>query len=406
MKKRIVVCLISWILFLLASCEKQVEETEIVCNCACEGCVCDTCTQAKEEEPTGEKAFLPTKENVRFIGRAKKVEDTLWLTYSGTGMEFEFTGTYASVSVKADDAYSIQNNQARIAIYVNGERVVDDMVDQAEETYTVFESETSRNCIIKVLKLSEVRMSTVGISKISVVADDDTIKPTAESGRLIEFIGDSITCGYGIDDDDPTHSFSTATEDVTKAFAYKTAELLEADYSMVAISGFGVISGKSDDGSKQEMQSLPWYYDRMGATFSIYLDKYVAQNVLWDFEGREPDVIVINLGSNDNTYTLSDEEKNKEFALGYLSFLKQIRAKNPNATIICTLGMVAEDLFPCIEYAAWWYTMETGDTNIHTLRLDIQKEADGYAADWHPSEKTHDKAAEKLTAKIKEIMGW
>lgn len=49
----------------------------------------------------------------------------------------------------------------------------------------------------------------------------------------MEFIGDSITCGYGVDDPDKEHHFKTATEDVTKAYAYKTALALNADYSMV-----------------------------------------------------------------------------------------------------------------------------------------------------------------------------
>ena len=31
---------------------------------------------------------------------------------------------------------------------------------------------------------------------------------------------------------------------------------------------------------------------------------------------------------------------------------------------------------------------------------------DGFAADWHPTEATHTKAAAALTEKIKEIMGW
>lgn len=38
--------------------------------------------------------------------------------------------------------------------------------------------------------------------------------------------------------------------------------------------------------------------------------------------------------------------------------------------------------------------------------FDVQLASDGYGASWHPSEATHTKAADKLTARIKEIMGW
>lgn len=48
---------------------------------------------------------------------------------------------------------------------------------------------------------------------------------------------------------------------------------------------------------------------------------------------------------------------------------------------------------------------ETGDAKVFTMKFDAQNAADGIAADWHPSEKTHEKAAEKLVSEIKEIMG-
>lgn len=49
---------------------------------------------------------------------------------------------------------------------------------------------------------------------------------------------------------------------------------------------------------------------------------------------------------------------------------------------------------------------ETGDTKISAMRFDLQSEADGYVVNFHPSEVTHRKAAEKLVAEIKEVMGW
>lgn len=40
------------------------------------------------------------------------------------------------------------------------------------------------------------------------------------------------------------------------------------------------------------------------------------------------------------------------------------------------------------------------------MEFEEQLGSDGYGASWHPSETTHTKAADKLTATIKEIMGW
>ncbi|MGN0506891.1 MAG: GDSL-type esterase/lipase family protein [Lachnospiraceae bacterium] len=352
------------------------------------------------------RTFLPTEEYVRTIGRTQMQEDTLWLVHSGTGVEFSVTGRKISISFRADSScLGNADGKARIAIYVNGERVADEMINKLEKTVTVFESETEETCIVRVVKLSEAANSTVGISQIDVISAED-IQPTETREKLIEFVGDSITCGYGVDDEVKEHHFSTKTEDVTKTYAYKTAENLGADYSMVSFSGYGIISGYTGNGEKVADQILPQYYDKLGFSCGAYFGKYSPQEVTWDFTKRQPDLVVINLGTNDSTYVLGKADRKEEYTVGYVEFLKKVRELNPEATILCTLGIMGGDLYPSIEDAVERYQTETGDANIYSMQFSAQSYSDGYAADWHPTEATHTKAAKELTEKIKEIMGW
>lgn len=360
---------------------------------------------AESEKPAEEQSmdvYLPDAEHVKQIGRTELLEDTLWMAFSGSGAEFQFTGKKAVVTFQGDSA-SLRvgnvDNHARIAIYVNGERVIDDMIDRAEKSYTVVESDTEEDCTIRIIKLSETAMSTVGIKRIEADAGA-VIQPVEERDYLIEFIGDSITCGYGVDDEDRNHHFSTRTEDVTKTYAYKTAEALNADYSMVAISGYGVISGYTADGSeKNTAQTLPQYYDKLGFSYGQYSGR-TPQDCSWDFSGREPDLIVVNLGTNDDSYTLTDGERQEEFQTAYTAFIEQIRSCNPDARIVCTLGIMGDRLYPYVEQAVETYTAQTGDECVTAMKFDPQSASDGYAADWHPTEATHRKAAEKLTTYI------
>ena len=351
------------------------------------------------------KTFNPSEEYVKPLGRTEYLKDTLWMALSGTGAEFSFTGTKAVITMQADTAImGDRNSQARVAIFVNDECVVDDMIDNMAEIYTVFESETEQECTVRVVKLSEAANSTVGIKNIEVRSRGD-IKPTQNKTHLIEFIGDSITCGYGVEDEVKENHFSTKTENVMKAYAYKTAEALDADYSMVSYSGHGIISGYTGTGDKVETQLVPPYYQKFGFSYASYMGQN-AIDVEWDFTKRQPDLIVINLGTNDDSYTGSDTAKQEEYVTGYVAFLKEIRQLNPDATILCTLGIMGDRLYPCVEKAVADYQAEAGDEKVHSLKFDVQLPADGYAADWHPTEATHNKAAEKLTTKIKEIMGW
>ena len=93
----------------------------------------ETATPTPTPEPVlQEQSFLPTEDYVRTIGRTMTAKDSLWLVHSGTGCEFSFNGTKATVKIKPDSSFMTRSNQARVAIYVNGERVVDDMVDKME----------------------------------------------------------------------------------------------------------------------------------------------------------------------------------------------------------------------------------------------------------------------------------
>ena len=359
------------------------------------------------QEELSMKVLTPEENNVKVLGRADFLKGALRLVHSGSGAEFTFTGTKAVITLQADSAImNGANEQARVAIFVNDELVVDDMINKMQKTYTVFESETDRECVVRIVKLSEAPMSTFGITSIEVTARGG-IKPTKDKEHLIEFIGDSITCGYGVEDEDPNHNFKTSTENAMKAYAYKTAMALDADYRLVSFSGWGIISGYTATGEEKMTEELvPRYYEKLGYSRGKFLGVTPA-DVAWDFSKRQPDLIVVNLGTNDDSYTKGIASREKDYKEQYIEFLKVIRKNNPDATILCTLGIMGGRLYPMVEQAVAEYSQETGDTNIHSMKFAEQNGAvDGLAADWHPTEKTHAKAAKRLTEKIKEIMGW
>lgn len=351
--------------------------------------------------------YIPTHENVKSLGRTFLLENTLWLTLSGSGAAFDFRGTKSSVTFLGDSIATkpgYESNLSRIAVYVNGTRVVDDRIDESKKEYIIFESEQAQDCHVEIIKLSEAAMSTVGIQSIAVDAENG-IHPAEIKTHYVEFIGDSITCGYGVDDEVIDSPFTTGAEDVTKSYAYLTAGELGVDYSMVSLSGYGIISGYVEEWEpKREDQTLPRYYDKLAFSEGEYLGR-IPEDVEWDFK-RQPDLVVINLGTNDDSYTQDHTDRQEEYRTAYVDFLKLVRSRNPKAKILCTLGIMGDRLFPVIEKAVEAYSTETQDRNIATMKFEEQLPEDGYAADWHPTAVTHKKAASKLAANIKELMGW
>jgi len=350
--------------------------------------------------------FLPDSSHVKALGRTLFFDDQLILGYSSTGAEFNINAKRLDITITGDSnaKMTVDNGSAaRIAVFVNGERKLDEMILSPTQSFTVFDDAQPTVGLVRILKISEASSSIAAISKIT-TDKQGTISPTAASPLKIEFIGDSITCGYGVDDPDRNHHFKTSTEDNTKTYAYKTAQNLNADYSMVSVSGWGIISGYSGNGAKQAGSQLPKYYDRLAVSWTN-INGVDPKAVRWDFSSFVPNIVVINLGTNDATYTKGDNTKIEEYKEAYIEFIKDIRSKNPGATIICSLGMMGQDLCNAVEAVVKSYSELTGDTKITYLKFANQSMSDGIAADWHPSEKTHEKAASLLTSKIKSIIG-
>ena len=342
-------------------------------------------------------------ENVKLLGRTYLSDDgKLWMGLSGTGADFDYTGDKLTLFIVGNAGGP--KDRSRVGIYVDGERVKDFMAPSGGEMVDI-EGKGSEPINVKVVKLSECAQSCCGISMMNL--NGGTITPAAEKKHKIEIIGDSITCGYGVDDEDANHSFSSSTEDCTKSYSIKTAELLDADYSLVSFSGYGIISGYSGDGKKHADQLVPTYYSKYGFTYAAGFGSQKPQDIEWDFSKFVPEAIVINLGTNDASYTKSNAEKMDDYKTHYVEFLKDIRSKNADARIYCTLGIMDTTLCETVKAAAEAYTAETGDSNIRTFDFPIQNSAeDGIAADWHPSDKTHTKSAELLAEFIKTDMGW
>lgn len=344
--------------------------------------------------------FLMTKENVKLLGRTWLNNDIRWCSYSASGVEFVFTGRKCTFSLRADSMFEQKNHQARYAIYVDDELVVDEMLDKGIKEVPVLDLDNAGEHVIRFVKLSESSDSSLGIQYI-ICDEEAVVAPTDEKELKIEFVGDSITCGYGVDGV-LGDTYSTGNEDATKAYAYLTARRLEADYSLVALSGHGIISGYTSDGTKQEKQAMPLYYEKAGSSYGTAGGLSPAE-VDWDFS-FVPDVVVINLGTNDNSYTGSDAARKEEYVQGYVDFLKLVRERNPEAEIVCTLGVMGQELCPQIEEAIESFTTETGDTKVHFVKLDVQAYANGWAVDYHPTAASHEHAAEQMTEAIEAIL--
>jgi len=359
----------------------------------------------------GLKSFEPTKENVKIIGRANYQDGYLWFGLTDAGIEYSINGKTSVIKVTADTTAYGEENPARIKIYADDALYLDTILTEKDTEFTIDFNRPGKH-IIQFIKVSEAERGSIRITEI--LSDSNKIKPTAQKAKKIEFIGDSITCAYGVDDV-VGNPFSTRTEDGTKSFAYKTAQKFHADYSIVAYSGFAILSCFAFTGERFTEAALPQYYDKLGYSFepNVFGDEVAQlQNTYWDYHDFVPDLVVINLGTNDHSYFTSiDEsivpEEKLAFIEEYEKFLAQIRANYPRTEILCVLGMMGQEVYPEIEQAVSNYTTKTGDSHVHAFKMNVQNEAEnGLACDGHPAAQSHVDATYELVAEIERLYGW
>lgn len=353
------------------------------------------------EEPAApeprELTVAPTEENVRLVSRTFEEDGVTWLAQSGSAVECEVTATHAQVQIVGDD--TVENEPSlrpRFAVLVDGEVILDDTLSERERTIEVLSSEEETNAVIEVMQLSETNRGIVGVKAITLTtAAENPVVPTEAKPLSIEFIGDSITCAYGVEAASAYEPFATTTENFMKSYAYLTAQALGADYSTACYSGYGIVSGWSADGSRNESMLLPPVYDLVAN----------EHDQPWDFAAHPHDVVVINLGTNDSTYTLMNESRMWEFCQEYASFLAHVRTCNPDAYLVCTLGtMEGGELYPYLEQAVEDFKANTGDTRVTCYRSDPIDFADGCGTGEHPNATTQQKSADKLVEVIRTVL--
>ena len=339
--------------------------------------------------------FPPERKYVKYLGRTVYDKNTLWFSMSGSGIEFTTSADSVNITFRCDGIENIASNlKPRIQITVNGEICFNETLKEDNQLVTLDLSNFTGEKVIRIIKLSESMYSACGISNINIY-DDRDIAPTKEKKLKIEFIGDSYTAGYGIDEADRNDGFSTDTENFSKAYAYLTAENLNADYSAVAFSGHGVICGQNNPEFV-----IQQYYDKSITNMS-FNSIYPLEK--WIFSDFEPDVIVINLGVNDRMYCDTDEKK-ESFTEEYKKLLGLVRWNNKNAHILCVHGETRNVLYPYIEKAVKAYKEETGDNKVYCDTLDFEMRNYGTVIHNHPSAESHIKASERLTVMIEEIL--
>ena len=357
-------------------------------------------------------------DEVIWSGRYLDNEGVRYFDYSASGFCFVMKGRSAEAVILSDADSWNEANKGVLGIFITEGKDASIQAIPEEPTMRVtlnarenhiklFEADEEKTVCVRVMKFSEAAFGYAGLKSLEIdgelqVADVVSTGSTTDVKRplKLEFIGDSITCGYGIEGVWEKDTFTTQQERPDKSYAFLTAKALGAEVQLCSWSGIGLISNYVDP----ETVNLPDTRWLMQANWP-YTDKSLSLRLglepeVWDGSRFEPDFVVIHLGTNDLSWVRGLEERRLEYVAQLRQLIEAVHRRSPKAKIVCCLGIMGEVLNDSVKEAVELFKKDFPKTCAEFLPFTQQLESDGIAADWHPSAVTHKKAANKLVAVI------
>ena len=333
-------------------------------------------------------------------------DGTLFCNWSLSGIRFSFTGSSLSLQIRSIPATEEDRvHHPWMGVVLDDGDVPETQIElsKPEGIYSVFQSEKEERHTITLVKLTENNMGKMGLHAF-LTDGRITAAPEAAAAIRLEFIGDSITCGFGNMVNDASRAFYAQEENAWYSHAAVAARILHAQTSLVSCSGIAVTAGLGN--ITFPLHPMGYYYPWRDRFLTDTLGKPEAEE--WDFSGNIPDVIVLNLGTNDASIISLNREEDRgilQFKKDYMAFLQMIREKNgPHPYLICALGSMDYYLYPMILEAAEQYAKEHRDERIRCFRYHRIRPDEGIGACGHPYRTTQQRMGEEIADYIRRLV--
>ena len=319
---------------------------------------------------------------IKCLGRYQILNDGIACDHCATGIEFCVSAVGAVEIVILTTKEKEYCDAAYFTVYIDGARQENRLeACVGEQRLTVAEFSEIGTHTIKIVKQTESNYNLCTLT--SLCFDGELLAPPTKKEKYIEYIGDSLSCGMGILGKKGVPNPQTSVwEDVTLGYTYSSAEELCVDCAIVSESGIGLAGS---------------WWDPLFDFYSAWSYKR-DKNLKYDF-ARAPDLIVINLGTNDFYLNCDLKicpieeviEKTKEF----IAFVRESYGRDIPIVWVGRFMFLGERYINAVDTAI----QALGGESAKIYRLDVPTSAGG--AQGHPDIAGHAAARDLLVDFIK-----
>ena len=302
----------------------------------------------------------------------------------GVYIKAKFSGSYCSFIIKDEMLWGKSHNYLEV--------VIDDSIKYrfqtktSVDTITIVKNLSSGEHTITICKNTE---SGIGYLEFIGFKTAKLLQLPAKPTRRLEFVGNSITCGTGMDlSEFPCDKREWYDQhNAYMSYGPTTARTLNAQWHLTAVSGIGLMHSCCN-----MTETMPQVFDKVSVREST---------LKWDFSKYQPDAITLCLGQNDGV------QDSTKFAEEYVKFIATVRGHYPQTQIILITSPMAD--------AKLRATMERNITGIvNEMRRKGDSNVDRFffsrgfnkGCGGHPDLTDHQLIAAELSAYLKTKLNW
>jgi len=266
--------------------------------------------------------------HIVYMGRIAMQDNATVLSWSGTTVDINFEGTSISYKMRDERGDNYYN------VLLDGKVVKKERENANGIIMQTIDRLAPGTHHLELFKRTEWAMGKTWFYGFELAKGGKVLPASPAHKHKIEYFGDSISCGYAVEDSTAQDRGTAPYEDGYVSYAALTARHFNADFHNTSKSGIGIMVSWFP-------LIMPEMYDRLDAT---------DLTSKWDFSKYTPDLVVINLFQNDSW--LVEKQDNAQFKArfgaiaptpefiinAYSNFVRTIRGKYPKAHIICILG--------------------------------------------------------------------
>jgi lysophospholipase L1-like esterase len=335
--------------------------------------------------------ILPSDDRIQLIGRIDDRNPLKpRLAYPGTEIRLRLHGASLRLSISSD------SDKSALTIVVDHGAPRLQLLHAGSNDLTLSAVPAEGDHTFEIIKRTETWQGILTFESISLPEDAVLLPPPIRPARKLMFVGDSVTCGAGVNNNATCKpDAENPANDVYNSYGLLLGRRLDAETQLVCYGGRGLVRDYRGLTIADNVLNAPQFL-----SLAVPSDAPESR-VAWDATRFQPDAILFSLGTNDFSLQKTKPLDEPQWIDAYIGLLRSARALYPRAKFLVTEGAIVTD--PLLRSMLQKAVTQSADPLVGYVP---SKHYPGNGCNGHPTAAQHLQMTDDLEPIFRSQLGW